>query len=153
MSVSRLNWMVNPDKGLIALLSAWNLVIPFPSDDCSELRSDEFRVGNQSWRLWVSPRFGKKNNWIPQEANIWRDSFHTLANGWLDVLFVVSFRGSSQRIGHKDSSIHLNKRCKYFLGCPTSQNASGHQDHSIFRLGDPEINLFFPLSLGGVLHQ
>ncbi len=32
---------------------------------------------------------------------------------------------------------------------PPSQDASDHQEYDIFRLGDPELNLHFPLLLGG----
>ena len=40
----------------------------------------------------------------------------------------------------------------YIVGCFPPSNC-GHKDHSIFRLGDPELNLYFPLLLVGGASQ
>ena len=35
---------------------------------------------------------------------------------------------------------------QYRLGCPPAQDASHNQEYDIFRLGDPNLNLHFPLA-------
>lgn len=41
----------------------------------------------------------------------------------------------------------------YIVGCFPPSNCGHKDDHSIFRLGDPELNLYFPLLLVGGASQ
>ncbi len=54
--------------------------------------------------------------------------------------------GQKQMLG---KSLKVVPKTSYALGCPPSQDASHHQIYSIFRIGDPELNLHLPQLLGG----
>ena len=52
--------------------------------------------------------------------------------------------------GENSKKLWNHHLANYRLGCPPSQDSSHHQDDTtIFRIGDPELNLHLPQLLGG----